>query len=136
MTSTAAHSNVGSLAGFLPGPGRRFLLLIESPRCVVRLPSAAMRSLGPLGVPRDGARPGPVQSEFQARAPSLQAEFELRRSSECFPADVAIAGYSGLMCQSINARGFAALVIGSDRSHPAAALFRAANPGDGRKASR
>ena len=58
--------NLGSIAGFLPGPG---MAVYYASKAYVLSFSEAMRAeLGPLGVRVTVVCPGPVPSEFQARA--------------------------------------------------------------------
>src|ERR1700709_2964355 len=58
--------NVGSLAGFLPGPG--MAVYYASKAFVRSFTEALHEELGPLGVRVTALCPGPVPSEFQARA--------------------------------------------------------------------
>jgi uncharacterized protein len=85
--------NVGSIAGFLPGPG---MAVYYASKAYVLSFSEALRSeLAPHGVRVTVLCPGPVPSEFQARA-GIEPGFDsaiLNVSS----ADVAKAGYRGLM---------------------------------------
>jgi short-subunit dehydrogenase len=85
--------NVGSIAGFLPGPG---MAVYYASKAYVLSFSEALRSeLARHGVRVTTLCPGPVPSEFQARAgfkPGFDAAI-LNVSA----ADVAKAGYRGLM---------------------------------------
>jgi short-subunit dehydrogenase len=85
--------NVGSIAGFLPGPG---MAVYYASKAYVLSFSEAMRAeLAPRGVRVTVLCPGPVPSEFQARAgfsPGLDSTI-LNVSA----ADVAKCGYRGLM---------------------------------------
>jgi short-subunit dehydrogenase len=85
--------NVGSIAGFLPGPG---MAVYYASKAYVLSFSEALRSeLARHGVRVTALCPGPVPSEFQARAgfkPGFDAAI-LNVSA----ADVAKAGYRGLM---------------------------------------
>ena len=85
--------NVASIAGFLPGPG---MAVYYASKAYVLSFSEAMRcELAPRGVRVTALCPGPVPSEFQERA-----GFEPGFNSTILnvsPADVAKAGYSGLM---------------------------------------
>jgi short-subunit dehydrogenase len=85
--------NVGSLAGFLPGPG--MAVYYASKAYVLSFTEALHEELGPLGVRVTALCPGPVPSEFQSRA-GFRPGFDsavLNVSS----AAVALAGYRGLM---------------------------------------
>ncbi len=85
--------NVGSVAGFLPGPG--MAVYYASKAYVLSFSEALRCELAPHGVRVTVLCPGPVPSEFQARAgflPGLDSAI-LNVSSS----DVAQAGYRGLM---------------------------------------
>jgi short-subunit dehydrogenase len=85
--------NVGSIAGFLPGPG--MAVYYASKAFVLSFSEALRRELAPRGVRVTVLCPGPVPSEFQARAgflPGLDSAI-LNVSAP----DVAQAGYRGLM---------------------------------------
>jgi uncharacterized protein len=85
--------NVGSISGFMPGPG--MAVYYASKAYVLSFSEALRGELAPHGVRVTALCPGPVPSEFQARAgfePGLDS-FILNVS----PADVAKAGYRGLM---------------------------------------
>jgi short-subunit dehydrogenase len=85
--------NVGSIAGFLPGPG--MAVYYASKAYVLSFTEAMRAELAPLGVRVTVLCPGPVQSEFQSRAgfvPGLDSAI-LNVSA----ADVAQQGYRGLM---------------------------------------
>jgi short-subunit dehydrogenase len=85
--------NVGSVAGFLPGPG--MAVYYASKAYVLSFTEALRGELGPRGVRVTLLCPGPVPSEFQARAgfaPGYDSTI-LNVSA----ADVAQAGYRGLM---------------------------------------
>jgi uncharacterized protein len=85
--------NVGSIAGFLPGPG--MAVYYASKAYVLSFTEALRAELAPRGVRVTALCPGPVPSEFQARAgflPGLDSAI-----LNVSPADVAQAGYSGLM---------------------------------------
>ena len=85
--------NVGSIAGFLPGPG--MAVYYASKAYVLSFTEALRRELAPLGVRVTVLCPGPVPSEFQARAgfvPGLDSAI-LGVSAR----DVAQQGYRGLM---------------------------------------
>jgi uncharacterized protein len=85
--------NVASIAGFLPGPG--MAVYYASKAYVLSFTEALRAELAPRGVRVTALCPGPVPSEFQARAgflPGLDSAI-----LNVSPADVAQAGYSGLM---------------------------------------
>ena len=85
--------NVGSIAGFLPGPG---MAVYYASKAYVLSFSEAMRAeLAPHGVRVTVVCPGPVPSEFQARAgfaPGFDSAI-----LNVSPADVARQAYRGLM---------------------------------------
>ncbi|WP_454646325.1 SDR family NAD(P)-dependent oxidoreductase [Bradyrhizobium liaoningense] len=85
--------NIGSIAGFVPGPG--MAVYYASKAYVLSLSEALSQELAAQGVRVTALCPGVVHSEFQARA-GLAPDFDawLMRHS---PADVAWAGYRGLM---------------------------------------
>ena len=85
--------NVASIAAFLPGPG--MAVYYASKAYVLSFSEALRGELGPQGVRVTALCPGPVPSEFQARAGFLPGfdSAVLNVSS----ADVAKEGYSGLM---------------------------------------
>jgi uncharacterized protein len=85
--------NVGSIAGFLPGPG--MAVYYASKAYVLSFSEALRAELAPKGVRVTVVCPGPVPSEFQARAgfmPGVDSAI-LNVSA----ADVAKAAYRGLM---------------------------------------
>jgi uncharacterized protein len=85
--------NVGSLAGFLPGPG--MAVYYASKAYVLSFSDALREELAPHGVRVTALCPGSVASEFQKRAgigPGLEHEI-LKLSAR----EVALAGYRGLM---------------------------------------
>ncbi|MET0221621.1 MAG: SDR family oxidoreductase [Tardiphaga sp.] len=85
--------NVSSIAGFLPGPG--MAVYYASKAYVLSFTEALHQELGPKGVRVTALCPGPVPSEFQARAgftPGLDSQI-LNVSAR----DVAKLGYRGLM---------------------------------------
>jgi uncharacterized protein len=85
--------NVGSIAGFLPGPG--MAVYYASKAYVLSFSEGLRAELAPRGVRVTTLCPGPVPSEFQARAgfmPGLDSAI-LNVSAS----DVAKAGYRGLM---------------------------------------
>ena len=85
--------NVGSIAGFLPGPG--MAVYYASKAYVLSFSEALRRELAPRGVRVTTLCPGSVSTEFQARAgikPGLEHQMLDSAAS-----DVARAGYLGLM---------------------------------------
>ena len=85
--------NVGSIAGFLPGPG--MAVYYASKAYVLSFSEALRGELAPRDVRVTALCPGPVPSEFQARA-----GFEPGYDSAILnvsASDVASAGYRGLM---------------------------------------
>jgi short-subunit dehydrogenase len=85
--------NVASIAGFLPGPG--MAVYYASKAYVLSFTEALRGELGPLGVRVTVLCPGPVPSEFQARA-GFKPGFD-SVVLNVSPANVALAGYRGLM---------------------------------------
>jgi short-subunit dehydrogenase len=85
--------NVGSVAGFLPGPG--MAVYYASKAYVLSFTEALHQELGHRGVRVTALCPGPVSSEFQQRA---GFEPGLDSATLNVPASaVALAGYRGLM---------------------------------------
>ena len=85
--------NIGSIAGFLPGPG--MAVYYASKAYVLSFSEAMRRELAPQGVRVTVVCPGPVMTEFQARAgfsPGFDSAI-LNVSA----AEVARQGYEGLM---------------------------------------
>jgi uncharacterized protein len=85
--------NVASVAAFLPGP---YMSVYYASKTFVLSFSEALRAeLAPRGIRVTTLCPGPVPTEFQARAGGMphQAGGWLTRS----PEEVAVAGYRGLM---------------------------------------
>jgi hypothetical protein len=85
--------NVGSIAGFLPGPG--MAIYYASKAYVLSFTEALRQELAPRGVRVTVLCPGPVPSEFQARAgfePGFDSAILNVSASE-----VAREGYRGLM---------------------------------------
>ena len=84
--------NVGSVAGFLPGPGMAVYYATKA--YVLSFSQALHHELKPFGVRVTVLCPGPVPTEFQARAGVSSATFPrlLARSAE----RVADEGYRGL----------------------------------------
>jgi uncharacterized protein len=85
--------NVGSIAGFLPGPG--MAVYYASKAYVVSFTEALRAELGPRGVRVTVLCPGPVPSEFQIRA-GFEPGFD-SAVLNVSAADVAKAAYQGLM---------------------------------------
>jgi uncharacterized protein len=85
--------NVASVAGFLPGPG--MAIYYASKAYVLSFSEALHRELKPRGVRVTVVCPGPVPTEFQARA-GLRNERYPRLVTQT-PEQVAEAGYRGLM---------------------------------------
>ena len=85
--------NVGSIAGFLPGPG--MAVYYASKAYVLSFSEALRRELAPRGVRVTVLCPGPVPSEFQVRA-GFEPGFD-SAILNVSAADVAKAGYRGLM---------------------------------------
>jgi short-subunit dehydrogenase len=85
--------NVGSIAGFLPGPG--MAVYYASKAYVLSFSEALRGELAPRGVRVTALCPGPVPSEFQARA-GFEPGFD-SAILNVSAADVASAGYRGLM---------------------------------------
>jgi short-subunit dehydrogenase len=85
--------NVGSIAGFLPGPG--MAMYYASKAFVLSFTEAIRQELKPLGVRVTVLCPGPVQTEFQVRA-GFRPGFD-SAILDVSPAAVARQGYRGLM---------------------------------------
>src|SRR5881397_3666995 len=85
--------NVGSITGFLPGPG--MAVYYASKAYVLSFTEALRAELAPHGVRVTVLCPGPVPSEFQARA-GFRPGFD-SAILNVSPADVAQQAYSGLM---------------------------------------
>src|SRR5260221_731440 len=85
--------NVGSIAGFLPGPG--MAVYYASKAYVLSFTEALRAELAPHGVRVTVVCPGPVPSEFQARA-GFTPGFD-SAVLNVSPADVAQQAYRGLM---------------------------------------
>jgi short-subunit dehydrogenase len=85
--------NVGSIAGFLPGPG--MAVYYASKAYVLSFSEALRGELAPRGVRVTTLCPGPVPSEFQVRA-GFEPGFD-SAILNVSAANVAKAGYRGLM---------------------------------------
>jgi len=85
--------NVASIASFLPGPG--MAVYYASKAYVLSFSEALRGELGRHGVRVTALCPGPVPSEFQARAGFLPGFDSTVLNVSA--ADVALAGYRGLM---------------------------------------
>ena len=85
--------NVGSIAGFMPGPG--MAVYYASKAYVLSFTEAMRAELAPHGVRVTVVCPGPVPSEFQARA-GFKPGFD-SVVLNVLPADVASQAYRGLM---------------------------------------
>jgi uncharacterized protein len=85
--------NVGSIAGFLPGPG--MAVYYASKAYVLSFSEALRQELAPRGVRVTALCPGPVPSEFQLRA-GVKPGFD-SAVLNVSAAEVAQAGYRGLM---------------------------------------
>ena len=85
--------NVASIASFLPGPG--MAVYYASKAYVLSFSEALRRELAPRGVRVTALCPGPVPSEFQARAGFLPGFDSAILNVSA--SDVAQAGYRGLM---------------------------------------
>jgi short-subunit dehydrogenase len=85
--------NLGSLAGFLPGPG--MAVYYASKAYVLSFSEALRQELAPHGVRVTTLCPGSVSSNFQARA-GIKAGFE-HQMMNVSASRVAQAGYRGLM---------------------------------------
>jgi len=85
--------NVSSIAGFLPGPG--MAVYYASKAYVLSFSEALRRELAPEGVRVTVVCPGPVPSEFQARA-GFSPGFD-SKILNVSPAAVAQQAYRGLM---------------------------------------
>src|SRR5437763_12397750 len=85
--------NLGSLAGFLPGPG--MAVYYASKAYVLSFSEALRAELAPLGVRVTTLCPGSVATEFQTRA-GIKPGFD-HEILHVSTSDVAQAGYRGLM---------------------------------------
>ena len=85
--------NMGSVAGFMPGPG--MAVYYASKAYVMSFTEALRQELAPRGVRVTVVCPGPVPTEFQARA-GFKPGFDAAILNVA-PADVAKQAYHGLM---------------------------------------
>jgi short-subunit dehydrogenase len=88
--------NVGSIAGFLPGPG--MAVYYASKAYVISLTEALRKELAPHGVRVTVLCPGPVPTEFQARA-GFRPGFDSSLLNVS-PRQVAEQAYRGLMANN------------------------------------
>ena len=120
--------NVASIAGFLPGPG--MAVYYASKAYVLSFTEALRGELAPHGVRVTALCPGPVPSEFQARAGFLPGvRF---RDPECLAGRCRAAGLSRADGQQA---GGAARPRHQDRAVPAPAVSARVYPGGGRPLS-
>ena len=94
--------NVASISGFIPGPGMS--VYNASKAYVISFSVGLRRELQPKGIRVTALCPGPVPTEFQARAGILDVHYP--RGFDRTAEDVARQGYKGLM------RGRAVVVPG------------------------
>jgi short-subunit dehydrogenase len=85
--------NVASISGFIPGPGMAVYNATKA--YVISFSEALRRELRPKGIRVTALCPGPVPTEFQARA-GIKDVHHPRGFEQC-AADVASLGYRGLM---------------------------------------
>jgi uncharacterized protein len=85
--------NVASISGFIPGPGMSVYNATKA--YVIAFSEGLRRELKPKGIRVTALCPGPVPTEFQARAGIADVHYPrgFDRSAE----DVARQGYNGLM---------------------------------------
>jgi len=106
INSLARHRggilNVASISGFIPGPGMS--VYNASKAYVISFSVGLRRELRPKGIRVTALCPGPVATEFQARAGILDVHYP--RGFDRSAKDVARQGYKGLM------RGRAVVVPG------------------------
>jgi uncharacterized protein len=97
IESLARHKggvlNVGSVAGFLPGPGMAVYYATKA--YVLSFSEALHRELEPRGVRVSVLCPGPVPTEFQARAG--MGDVSAKSLLGCTPEEIAKVGYAGFM---------------------------------------
>jgi len=85
--------NVASIAGFIPGPGMSVYNATKA--YVISFSEGLRRELRPKGIRVTALCPGPVPTEFQARAGIMDVHYP--KGFEQRAADVALQGYRGLM---------------------------------------
>ncbi len=85
--------NVASISGFIPGPGMSVYNATKA--YVISLSEGLRREFKPKGIRVTALCPGPVPTEFQARAGILDVHYP--RGFDRDAADVAQQGYKGLM---------------------------------------
>ena len=85
--------NVASISGFIPGPGMS--VYNASKAYVISFSVGLRRELRPKGIRVTALCPGPVPTEFQARAGILDVHYP--RGFDRPAEDVALQGYTGLM---------------------------------------
>ena len=85
--------NVASISGFIPGPGMSVYNATKA--FVISFSEGLRRELKPKGVRVTALCPGPVPTEFQARAGILDVHYP--RGFDRTAEDVARQGYRGLM---------------------------------------
>ena len=117
--------NVGSIAGFLPGPG--MAVYYASKAYVLSFTEAMRAELAPHGVRVTVLCPGPVPSEFQARAGFLPGFDSV--DPECHPGRCRAAGLSRADGQQADSD---ARPRHQDRAVPAPAVPARVHPGGGR----
>jgi short-subunit dehydrogenase len=97
VNSLARHRggilNVASISGFIPGPGMS--VYNASKAYVISFSVGLRRELRPKGIRVTALCPGPVPTEFQARAGILDVHYP--RGFDRTAEDVARQGYRGLM---------------------------------------
>jgi short-subunit dehydrogenase len=85
--------NVASISGFIPGPGMAVYNATKA--YVISFSEGLRRELRPKGIRVTALCPGPVPTEFQARAGIKDIHYP--RGFEQCATDVALQGYRGLM---------------------------------------
>ena len=85
--------NVASIASFIPGPGMSVYNATKA--YVISFSEGLRRELRPKGIRVTALCPGPVPTEFQARAGIMDVHYP--KGFEQCAADVALQGYRGLM---------------------------------------